>query len=251
MNTLRIKKVPSTLKPHLGSTHRPYSLIRSTSRSTASSLGNIELHRRVLHIQVDLVRRAAHITEIRIRHPGRGHSHIPSRQSHPFQMFRGFPDAGRRLLDIVQGTPAGRAGNVIRPRQPRSRSLQNIESQERSQTGVRLALNQHGVSNPVAQQGADIAGSRQRHVFPETEPGTSVSFSRIRCLSSIRAARRRNGYTGSIASPFFTVTIDGSASSFNGSRSASHRGSTSMASSCPRDNSGIMSPIASRSVCRA
>ena len=86
-------------------------------------------------------------------------------------MFRGFPDAGRRLLDIVQGTPAGRAGNVIRPRQPRSRGLQNIESQEGSQTGIRLALNQHGVSNPVAQQGADIAGSRQRHVFPGNGTG--------------------------------------------------------------------------------
>ena len=80
-------------------------------------------------------------------------------------MLRSLPDAGRRLLNIVQGASAGRAGNVIRTRQARPRSLQNIESQEGSQPGIRFPLNQHGISNAVAQQGADIAGGHQRHVL--------------------------------------------------------------------------------------
>jgi hypothetical protein len=114
--------------------------------------GNVELDRRLADVKINLVRRAAHIAEIRVRHFARPvHDATHDGDLHAFQMFRARFDARRDGLQIKQSSPAARTRDVIRLETAAAGSLQNVVSQPQRHSRAGFTANQNRVTNSVRQ----------------------------------------------------------------------------------------------------
>ena len=125
------------------------------------------------HVEVNLVRGAAHVAEIGIAHlTGAVHDAAHDGDFDAFQVTGSLADAGGGFLNIVMRAATGRAGNVLRLAQAHTGGLQDIEAQARSLVGVGFAAHQHGIADAVAKQrtGIHAAGHGSREgILPVAE----------------------------------------------------------------------------------
>src|ERR1700689_1809449 len=76
--------------------------------------GDVELDRRLADVKIDLVRRAAHVAEIRVRHFARPvHDAAHDGNLHALEMLRARLYPRGDGLQIEQRPPATRTGDVI------------------------------------------------------------------------------------------------------------------------------------------
>ena len=109
-----IRPKPVQLSSAAGSSQRPFSLMRSTRRSTASAFGNVEFHRRLADVEVDLAGRAADVAEIGVGHfAGAVDDAAHDGDLHALEVVGRGLDAGGGGLEIEERAAAGGAGDVI------------------------------------------------------------------------------------------------------------------------------------------
>ena len=115
--------------------------------------GDVELDRRLADVKIDLVRRAADVAEIRVRHFARPvHDAAHDGNLHALEMLRARLDARRDGLQIKQRPPATRTRDIIRLERTATGGLQNIVSESKTLSAARFAANQNCIANPIREQ---------------------------------------------------------------------------------------------------
>ena len=116
-------------------------------------LGNVELHRGLADVEVDLAGSASHVTKIRIRHFARAvHDATHHRDLHALQVLGGSLDLGRGALQVEKRPAAGRTGHIIRFEDPATRRLQDVEAETQTGPWSRFSPHQNGIPDAVAKQ---------------------------------------------------------------------------------------------------
>ena len=118
--------------------------------------GNIELYCSLTDVEIDLVRSATYVAEIRIGHfTGTVDDATHHGDAYAFEMTGGRADFLCGALEVEERATTAWAGDVVGFKNTGAGGLEDVISQAQRLTGCRFTTDEYGVADTVAEQRSD------------------------------------------------------------------------------------------------
>lgn len=128
-------------------------------------LGDVELHGGLADVEIDLAGGSADVAEVGIGHlAGAIHNAAHDGDAHAFEVAGGFADLLGGVLQIEERAPTARAGDVVGLEDADAGGLQDVVADAQRLAGGGLALDDDGIADAIAEQGADVRGGAEEVV---------------------------------------------------------------------------------------